>query len=127
MRIERNNIIIIIVAGICFFLLLTGLGACNGKAAGDDEALEGVQSEGDTVYMEIEAEDGSVYIANELIGSFDSKKEAQAAADLYGIRLESFSYGVAVFICEGDPVALIEEGQRNGWPPLSLNHVVNAF
>ncbi|MCR5406693.1 MAG: hypothetical protein K6E88_07890 [Lachnospiraceae bacterium] len=59
----------------------------------------------------------------ELIGVFQNREEAEAAAKLYGIRLERFNYGLAVFaLDEGvDARTLIEKGKANGWPELSVN------
>ena len=99
-------------AVLCF-----GLCSCTTGPVLDDEGANV------GVIEEIEQEGGSMWMPNELVGLFDSKKEAREAAELYGIELESYEYGVAVFICEGDPEALIEEGKKNGWPELSLNQV----
>jgi len=70
---------------------------------------------------------GEAYEPNQLVGLFENEEQAKECAELYGIELQSFSYGVAVFKVEGDPNMLIEKGKDNGWPELSLNHKITAF
>ncbi len=59
----------------------------------------------------------------ELMGIFETKEEAQKAAELYGIELISYEQQVAVFsIEEGeDPLKIISKGEENGWPELAVN------
>ena len=70
---------------------------------------------------------GEAYEPDQLVGLFEDEGQAKECAELYGIELMSFNYGVAVFKVEGDPKKLIEKGKDNGWPELSLNHKVTAF
>ena len=67
------------------------------------------------------------YVPDELVGTFASEALAEEAAELYGIELYSYGNEVAVFKCAGDPMALIELGEKNGWPRLSLNMIYQAF
>ena len=100
-----------------------------------DEVQSSVAKESDTelsneVIQEsdkIPSRENPLYAENELVGVFETEQQAQEAAELYGIELESYSYQVAVFIYEGDIMELIELGQKNGWPPLSLNRVHKAY
>lgn len=60
----------------------------------------------------------------ELMGVFGSKEEAEAAAELYNIKLKDFGQRVAVFTADPgvDIQELIEKGKSNGWPELSINY-----
>jgi len=119
---------LVVGAAICVAICL-GLLGWFGRPAG--EVVQGTGDKpGDGRERPGSADDPggeSDYIPNELVGIFKSKRQAQEAARLYGIELISYSNQVAVFRCEGDPKALIEEGERNGWPALSLNHIFQAF
>lgn len=59
----------------------------------------------------------------ELICLADSREQAAAIAEQYGIELVGFSNGVAAFHTERDPREVIDEGLRNGWTELSINHI----
>ena len=63
----------------------------------------------------------------ELIASCKDEKEAQDIADKYGIEFVDYSWGVAVFHTEEDPVSVINRGKKNGWPVLSVNGRGEAF
>jgi len=71
--------------------------------------------------------DNTSYVPDELVGMFDNEQLAREAAEIYGIELVSFDNGIAVFKCSSDPVGLIETGEKNGWPSLSLNYIYKAF
>ena len=62
-----------------------------------------------------------------LIASADSREEAEELAELYGITLVDFSYGIASFYTEEDPYAVIQRGEKNGWKPLSINGIQTAY
>lgn len=49
-------------------------------------------------------------------------EEAEKIADLYGIELESYSYGVAVYVTDKDVQELITMGEENDYPTLAPNH-----
>ena len=58
-----------------------------------------------------------------LIGLFDSERDAQKAADQYGIILQSYEYGVAEFQLQSwqDANEIIQLGIDNGWAQLSTS------
>ncbi|MCX4321769.1 MAG: hypothetical protein OSJ59_02265 [Lachnospiraceae bacterium] len=51
----------------------------------------------------------------------DTLDEAQEIADLYGIELESYSYGVATYRTDKDISELINLGMENDYPTLAPN------
>ena len=62
------------------------------------------------------------YVAGaELLCITDSEAKAKEIADMYGIELVEFSYGVATFHTTEDPRAVIERGKEKGYPELSIN------
>lgn len=63
----------------------------------------------------------------QLVAAAQSQEEAQSIAELYGIRLVDWGYGVAKFYTDEDPREVIRRGQENGWPELDLNHIQKAF
>lgn len=63
----------------------------------------------------------------QLICAAQSQEEAQSIADLYGIALVDWGYGVASFYTEEDPREVIRRGQEKGWAELSLNRIQKAF
>lgn len=52
----------------------------------------------------------------------DDLEEAEKIADLYGIELDSYSYGVAVYVTDKDVQELINLGEENDYPTLAPNH-----
>ena len=52
----------------------------------------------------------------------DDLEEAEKIADLYGIELDSYSYGVAVYVTDKDIQELISLGEENDYPTLAPNH-----
>lgn len=52
----------------------------------------------------------------------DNLEEAEKIADLYGIELDSYSYGVAVYVTDKDVQELISLGEENDYPTLAPNH-----
>jgi len=107
--------------------MCAGLTGCFGRTLADAENGEDGEPPAKGGAADVAGPSGGSFIQNELVGLFDSEREAKACAELYGIELISYSYEVAVFRCEGDPEKLIAEGEKNGWPELSLNHVYQAF
>ena len=57
----------------------------------------------------------------ELLCLADSRDQAQSIADMYGIELVEFSYGVATFHTTEDPRDVIARGKEKGYPELSIN------
>lgn len=52
----------------------------------------------------------------------DDLEEAEKIADLYGIELDSYSYGVATYVTDKDVQELISLGEENDYPTLAPNH-----
>ena len=63
----------------------------------------------------------------ELFCLADTQADAEQIASLYGIELESYSYGVATFHTTEDPHAVIERGRAKGYPHIEINHVNTLF
>ncbi len=61
---------------------------------------------------------------SELIMLAENREEAEEVAEMYGIELVDYSYGVASFHTEEDPSEVISRGRENGWPALELNSMV---
>lgn len=59
----------------------------------------------------------------ELFMLADTEEKAKETAELYGIKLVEFDYGVATFHTEEDPNEVIRRGRENNWPELSLNRI----
>ncbi len=57
----------------------------------------------------------------ELIALAEDQTEAEKTAKLYGIELISFSDGVAVYTTDKDLQELMELGDNNGYPTLTVN------
>lgn len=53
----------------------------------------------------------------------DNLEEAQEIADLYGIELDSYSYGVAAYSTDKDISELLRLGEENDYPTLSPNQM----
>lgn len=64
---------------------------------------------------------GEIVPGEPLLTMADSREEAEALAQQYGIELVAYESGVATFFTEEDPNAVIQRGIQNGWPELSLN------
>lgn len=59
-----------------------------------------------------------------MIALADTKEEAKKIAELYGIELVNFSYGVAEYETTKDPQELIALGEKNNYPTLSINNTL---
>ncbi len=59
----------------------------------------------------------------ELLALADSEEDAKKIAELYGIELTGFSYGVATFHTTENLQDVIRRGRENGWPALDLNAI----
>lgn len=60
----------------------------------------------------------------ELFALAETEEEAKSIAELYGIELVEFSYGVAIFHTEEAPQTVIQRGEGKDWPQLSVNQVI---
>jgi len=118
----------VIIAAVCVAIGLAAFGWFNNPTRLFSPVKDSFRSIGDSERPDREGgRGGGSYVPDELVGTFDDEEQAKACAELYGIELLSFSYGVAVFKVEGDPKELIAKGKENGWPELSLNHIFQAF
>lgn len=54
----------------------------------------------------------------------DTQEEAEKIADLYGIELKAYSYGVATYVTDKDPEAVIAEGIEKGYPTLAVDQKI---
>lgn len=59
--------------------------------------------------------------SSQLTALADTLEEAQEIADLYGIELDTFSYGVATYHTDKDISELIQLGLDNEYPTLAPN------
>lgn len=57
----------------------------------------------------------------QLTALVDTLEEAQEIADLYGIELDSYSYGVAAYRTDKDIEELLRFGQEQDYPTLEPN------
>lgn len=63
--------------------------------------------------------------AVQMIALADTREEAENIGELYDIKLMSFSNGVAVFETTADPYELMKMGEREGYPAISINHILS--
>jgi len=89
---------------------------CNGRRKLDESSVQKVPQ---FIEMENSTEDGTK--VTELIALAEDRAEAEKIAELYKIELSSFSDGVAVYTTEKDPQELMELGDNNGYPTLTVN------
>ena len=99
-----------------------------------EENMEPAEDNGDTGRNHSSAEDDGdtgTSIEEEIMGEkvsmialADTKEEAQKIAELYGIELVNFSYGVAEYETTKDPQELIALGEKNNYPTLSTNNTL---
>ena len=69
-----------------------------------------------------DADEGEAGGTTSLTALADDLEEAEEIADLYGIELDSYSYGVAVYVTDKDVQELISMGEENDYPTLAPNH-----
>lgn len=65
--------------------------------------------------------------ADQLMTLVETKEEAEAIAQQYGIELTYFSEGVATFRTDEEPQTVIDRGEKNGYPKLYLNRTVDLM
>lgn len=105
------------------------------KTKETEEAMEPAEDAGDTGRNHSSAEDdgdtGTSIEEEEIMGEkvsmialADTKEEAQKIAELYGIELVNYSYGVAEYETTKDPQKLIALGEKNNYPALSTNNTL---
>ena len=103
-----------------------------------EEDMEPAEDDGDTGRNHSSAEDdgdtGRNHSSTEeeeimgekvsMIALADTKEEAQKIAELYGIELVNYSYGVAEYETTKDPQELIALGEKKNYPALSTNNTL---
>ena len=100
-----------------------------------EEDMEPAEDDGDTGRNHSSAEDdgdiGTSIEEEEIMGEkvsmialADTKEEAKKIAELYGIELVNYSYGVAEYETTKDPQELIALGEKNNYPTLSTNNTL---
>ena len=102
-----------------------------------EEAMEPAEEKGDTGRNHSSAEDDGAAGRNHssteevimgekvsMIALADTKEEAKKIAELYGIELVNFSYGVAEYETTKDPQELIALGEKNNYPTLSTKNTL---
>jgi len=62
-----------------------------------------------------------------LLAFTDTRENAEHIASLYEIQLERWENRLAVFSTSRNTRNVIAEGEANGWPPLSINHLDRPF
>lgn len=72
------------------------------------------------------SEDGEQETA-ELIALADTLEEAERIAELYGIELSTYAYGVATYTTDKNVQELFDLGDEKGYPALSPNHKLELY
>lgn len=118
--------LIVLVLGL---IVLAAVGICG--CGGNRELTRAVADESIPKLQKLESdEDDSLADSTEngdtknteLIALADTREEAEEIAKLYGIELSTYSYGVATYTTDKNAFELMEMGEENGYPALSLNH-----
>ena len=60
----------------------------------------------------------------ELVALAETREEAEQIAELYGIELSTYSYGVATYITDKNLKELMKLGEENDYPTLTPNYEV---
>lgn len=112
----------VIAVGL-ILLSVAGLTGCGRnreltKISSDDTTLELLQS------SELENEptpstDSDSNVLSQLTALADTQEEAQEIADLYGIELKSYSYGVATYTTDKNLREIFDLGLENNYPELT--------
>lgn len=118
--------LIVLVLGL-IVLAAVGICGCGGnreltRAAADESIPKLQKLESDEDDSPADSAENDVSAATELIALADTREEAEEIAELYGIELSTYSYGVATYTTDKNAFELIELGEENGYPALSLNH-----
>lgn len=110
-------------------LFVAGVSGCGINRKLTSQTVEGAElklvadpeteESGDTGIADMRLEE-----APQLTALADSLEEAQEIADLYGIELEKYSYGVATYYTDKDISELINMGMEKGYPTLAPNSKV---
>lgn len=60
---------------------------------------------------------GIDYAEHQLLAPMETEAEARAAAEKYGLRLERFSHGLALFLCEGSVAGFLDRVRADPQAP----------
>ncbi len=109
------------IGGFLFGVLCIGmfgslLVACNDRRKMDESSIPKISQ-----FIETENASETEKKQTELIALAEDQTEAEKTAKLYGIELISFSDGVAVYTTDKDLQELMELGDNNGYPTLTVN------
>lgn len=74
-----------------------------------------------------DSSEGSELGTTELIALADTLEEAEKIAELYGIELSAYSYGVATYTTDKNVQELFDLGEEKGYPALSPNHKLDLY
>lgn len=94
-------------------LLSAGLFGC-----GSSGKLTGITADDDLPTVPSDHISSTV---TEMTALADTREEAEKIAELYGIELSTYSYGVAVYVTDKTPEELMELGRDNHYPSLTPN------
>jgi len=101
---------------LCIGVFGSSLVACNDRRKMDESSIQKIPQ-----LIETENSSEVEKKETELIALAEDQTEAEKIAKLYGIELISFSDGIAVYTTDKDPQELMELGDNNGYPTLTVN------
>lgn len=117
--------IAVLVLGL-ILLAAVGLWGCGGKKeltkVAVDDNIPKLQKLVDKNDFSVESSENDGSTTTELTALADNQEEAEEIAELYGIELSSYSYGVATYTTDKNPQELIELGIENEYPALIQNY-----
>ena len=117
--------IVVLVLGL-ILLAAVGLWGCGGKKeltkVAVDDNIQKLQKLVDKNDFSVESSENDGSTTTELTALADNQEEAEEIAELYGIELSSYSYGVATYTTDKNPQELIELGIENEYPALIQNY-----
>lgn len=117
--------IMVLVPGL-ILLAAAGLCGCGGRR----EYVQMTADNGKSVNFSPLSEEESDFTpakeeaSPQLTALADTLEEAQEIAELYGIELDSYSYGVAAYSTDKDIDELILFGQEHNYPTLAPNQKI---
>ena len=117
--------IVVLVLGL-ILLAAVGLWGCGGKKeltkVAVDDNIPKLQKLVDKNDFSVESSENDGSTTTELTALADNQEEAEEIAELYGIELSSYSYGLATYTTDKNPQELIELGIENEYPALIQNY-----
>ncbi len=132
------NFFKLIASALCMVFCITACGGAKTQItepAAEDPVQEETVDEKEPAEEKEPADDATADLpvlndeivpGEELLCLCDTEEDAKEIADIYGIELVNFSYGVATFHAE-NPREIIELGQEKGYPALELNGEMHIF